>query len=60
MKDIRWTIGKRAARAAVRHSAHGVVAKVQRRPLRSSTLVGIGVVAGAAASWLGSRRLPPR
>jgi len=60
MRNVRWAIGKKAARVAVRHSAHGVAAKARRRPLRSSTLVAVGVVIGAAASWIGSRRLPHR
>jgi hypothetical protein len=58
MTNIRWTIGKKAARVAMRHSAHGVAAKARRRPLRSSTLVAIGAVIGAAASWIAAGRLP--
>jgi hypothetical protein len=60
MRNIRWMIGKRAARATVRHSAHGVAAKARRKPLRSSTLLGVGMAIGAAASWVGARRLPAR
>ena len=51
MSKFRRTIGKKAAKAAVRHSAHGVSAKVQRRPLRSIRLLGIGATVGALAGW---------
>jgi hypothetical protein len=53
---LKRTIGRRAAKAAVRHSAHGVVAKVQRKPLRSAKLLSVGVLVGGAAGWLAGRR----
>ena len=56
MKSWQRVIARRAAKAAVRHSAHGVVAKVQRRPLRSASLIGLGAAVGVAAGWLAGRR----
>ncbi len=49
-------VGKKAAKATVRHSAHGVAAKVQRKPLRSATLLAIGALLGAGAGWLGGTK----
>lgn len=49
-------IGKRAAKATVRHTAHGVVAKVQRKPVRSASLLSLGALAGLAAGWLLARK----
>jgi hypothetical protein len=50
------TVGKKAAKATVRHSARGVAAKAQRKPLRSISLISIGAVAGATAGWFAARR----
>lgn len=56
MNSLKRTLGRRAARAAVRHSAHGVAAKMTRRPLRSATLVSAGAFVGGLAGWLTGRR----
>ena len=53
---LKRTIGRRAARATVRHTAHGVASKVQRRPLRSASLLSVGAAFGGAAGWLAGRR----
>jgi hypothetical protein len=56
MTKLGRRIAKKAAKAAVQHSAHGVVAKVQRKPLRSASLLSIGIVLGAAAAWFAGRK----
>jgi len=56
MAKLKRTIGRRAARAAVRHSAHGVSSKVQRKPVRSASLISLGAIVGAAAAFLAGRR----
>ncbi len=48
-------LGKKAARATWRHSVHGMASKAQRQPLRSATLVGIGIAVGAAAGFLAAK-----
>jgi hypothetical protein len=50
------TAGKAATKATVKHSAHGVSAKVHRRPLRSVTLLTIGALLGAGAGWAAAAR----
>jgi len=52
MRTFKRLIARRAAKAAVKHTAHGVVAKAKRRPLRSVSLLSLG----AAAGWLAGRR----
>lgn len=60
MTKLRRTLerkaAKKAAKALARHSAHGVVAKIERRPARSATLLGAGVLLGVAVGWLAGRR----
>lgn len=56
MAKVGRTVGKKAAKATVRHSARGVASKAHRRPLRSTTLLSIGAVAGATAGWFAGRR----
>jgi hypothetical protein len=56
MAKVGRTIGKKAAKATVRHSARGVASKAQRKPLRSISVLSIGGVVGATAGWLAGRR----
>jgi hypothetical protein len=56
MKSLGRTIGKKATKATVRHSVHGVTSKAKRRPVRSATLLSVGGLLGAAAGWLAGRR----
>jgi hypothetical protein len=57
VKTLKRMIGMRAAKATVKHSAHGVVAKAQRRPLRSASLVTVGVALGLGAGLAAGRAL---
>jgi hypothetical protein len=50
-------IGIKAAKATAKHSAHGLSAKAQRRPLRSVSLLGAGVAIGFGAGWAAGRGL---
>ena len=56
MARFKRRIERRAARAAVRHSAHGVSAKVHRKPLRSASLISFGAIVGGAAAFFAGRR----
>jgi len=51
MKSIKQTLARKAVKSTARHSAHGAAAKLQRSPLRTATLLGIGAAAGALAAW---------
>jgi len=50
------TIGRKAAKATVRHSARGVASKAKRRPMRSATLVSVGAAIGMGVGWAAGRR----
>lgn len=56
MTNIRNSLGKKAARATLRHSVRGFASKAQRKPLRSATLVSLGGVVGAISGWLAGRK----
>jgi hypothetical protein len=56
MSKIGNTIGRKAAKATLRHSWRGFVSKAQRQPLRSTTLLTAGGVIGAAAGWVAGRK----
>jgi hypothetical protein len=54
--DIGKTIGRKAAKATLRHSVRGLASKAQRQPLRSVSLLSAGGVIGAAAGWFAGRK----
>jgi hypothetical protein len=56
MATLGRTMGKKATKATMRHSVRGVAAKVQRKPLRSATLLSVGGLFGAAAGWAAGRK----
>jgi hypothetical protein len=54
--DIGKTIGRKAAKATLRHSVRGFASKAQRQPLRSVSLLSAGGLIGAAAGWFAGRK----
>jgi hypothetical protein len=46
------TLARKAVKATAKHSAHGTASKLKRNPLRSTTLLAIGALAGVGAGWL--------
>jgi hypothetical protein len=52
---VKRIIGRKAAKAAVKHTTHGVVAKAQRKPLRGITLLAVGGLLGAGITWFAAR-----
>jgi hypothetical protein len=50
------TLGRKAAKATLRHSVRGFVARSRRQPLRSTTLLSVGGAVGAAAGWVAGRK----
>jgi hypothetical protein len=56
MPNIRNSLGKKAARATLRHSVRGFASKAQRQPMRSATLLSVGGLVGATAGWLAGRK----
>jgi hypothetical protein len=56
MSKLGSTVGKKAAKATVRHSVRGVKSKAQRQPLRSASLLSIGGAVGLMAGWFAGRK----
>jgi hypothetical protein len=53
---LQKTIGRKAAKATVRHSVRGFASKAQRKPLRSASLLSAGGLLGAVAGWFAGRK----
>lgn len=56
MKSVGRTIGKKAAKATAKHSVHGLSDKARRKPLRTTSLLGAGALAGLVIGWVTGRR----
>ncbi|HTT27548.1 MAG TPA: hypothetical protein VMG37_04000 [Solirubrobacteraceae bacterium] len=56
MAKLGRTIGKKATKATVRHSARGVASKAQRKPMRSATLLAAGGFAGVVTGFFAGRK----
>jgi hypothetical protein len=54
--DMANLIGRKAAKATLRHSWNGLVSKAQRKPFRSVSLLSVGGVVGATAGWFAGRK----
>ncbi len=57
MSRLKRMIGIKATKATAKHTVHGVAAKAQRRPLRSATLLGAGIVVGLGAGFTAGRKI---
>lgn len=51
---------KKAAKATLKHAAHGTATKAKRQPIRSVTLIGFGALLGGGASFAVARRATAR
>jgi membrane protein YqaA with SNARE-associated domain len=52
MASIKKSLARKAVKSTAKHTAHGSAAKLKRDPLRATTLLGLGALAGACAGWL--------
>ncbi len=57
MGSIGRTVGKKATKATLRHSARGVASKARRQPLRSTSLLTAGGFLGLTIGWVAGRRM---
>jgi hypothetical protein len=55
MPAIKKIVARKAAKTAVKHTAHGTVSKLRRDPVRVVTLLGLGGTIGAVAGWVAGR-----
>jgi len=57
MSRLKRMIGIKATKATARHTVHGIASKAQRRPLRSASLLSVGVVVGLGAGFAAGRKV---
>jgi 2-polyprenyl-3-methyl-5-hydroxy-6-metoxy-1,4-benzoquinol methylase len=55
MKSIKQTLARKAVKSTAKHTAHGTAAKLERKPLRTATLLAIGCAVGVLADRLVGR-----
>jgi len=55
MPAIKRKVARKAAKTAVKHTAHGTASKLRRDPVRVLTLLGLGGAIGAVAGWVAGR-----
>ena len=53
--SLKSTIARKAAKATVKHTAHGTASKLKREPMRAGTLLAVGGAVGALIGWLAAR-----
>jgi hypothetical protein len=56
MPKLGRTIGKKATKATVKHTARGLSSKAKRQPLRSVSLLSVGGAVGATLGWFAGRK----
>jgi len=56
MENLKKMLGRKAAKATLRHSVNGLISKSKRQPLRSTTLLSLGGAVGVAAGFLAGRK----
>lgn len=56
MENLKKMLGRKAAKATLRHSVNGLISKSKRQPLRSTTLLSVGGLLGATAGFLAGRK----
>jgi hypothetical protein len=49
--SLKKTLARKAVKTTAKHSVHGTASKLKRSPVRSTTLLAIGAVAGLVAGW---------
>ena len=52
MSKIKKKLARKAVKSTAKHTTHGTFSKLKRDPLRATTLLGLGAVAGALATCL--------
>lgn len=53
--SVKNTLARKAAKTAVKHTAHGTASKLKRDPMRTATLLSVGGALGAVAGWMAGR-----
>ena len=56
MSKLGRSVGRKATKATVKHSARGLSSRAKRQPLRSVSLLSVGGAVGAALGWFAGRK----
>jgi F0F1-type ATP synthase assembly protein I len=56
MPKLRRRLEKKAVKATAKHSIEGVASKARRKPMRTSTLLVVGIVVGGLIGWVVGQR----
>jgi hypothetical protein len=52
MPSIKKKVARKAVKSTAKHTAHGSLAKLKRDPMRATTLLALGGLAGGLGGWL--------
>lgn len=52
MAKVKRKLARKAVKSTAKHTAHGTASKLKREPVRTATLLGVGVFIGAFVAWL--------
>jgi hypothetical protein len=50
--SVKTKLARKAVKTTAKHTAHGAFSKLERKPVRSATLLVIGVAIGGLVGWL--------
>ncbi|MFT3863035.1 MAG: hypothetical protein QM729_02100 [Solirubrobacterales bacterium] len=50
--SVKTKLARKAVKTTAKHTAHGTISKLERRPLRSITLLTLGAAIGGLVGWL--------
>jgi hypothetical protein len=50
--SVKTKLARQAVKTTAKHTAHGAWSKVERRPVRSATLLAVGIAIGGLVGWL--------
>jgi hypothetical protein len=53
--SVKTKLARKAVKTTAKHTAHGAISKIERKPFRSLTLLTIGALAGGLLGWLVGR-----
>jgi hypothetical protein len=49
---LKSMLARKAVKTTAKHTAHGTASKLKREPMRTTALLGLGALGGAATVWL--------
>ena len=50
--SVKTKLARQAVKTTAKHTAHGTLSKIERKPFRSITLLAVGAAIGGLVGWL--------